>query len=300
MLKFLSRVAVLAALAIGVVACNDKPATPSGAAALGPEQTIQQSIKLARENNVAGLIELMLPPEDFARVKAKWVLKKEQSPAASEARARFATVMAKLTADGASETLFKELEPDIRQFDAQYGKQIPGFANMGRSFFSGILKQSQELSESEKEQALNILQVLAPWFRDAHFTDPDLVKRALAVVIESARALDIKTIDEARAMSFEQAAPKMNILFDTIKKLLDVYGLSIDQTLDSVKTELVSSEGDNAVVKISYTLLGQPQESTSQMIRVDGRWYNKERIDRLRARNAESAAAAGAPATSEG
>jgi hypothetical protein len=300
MFKSFSRVAVLATLAIGLVACSDKSSTPKGAAALGPEQTVQQSVKLARESNVAGLIELMLPPEDFARVKAGWVVKMEKSPSADAGRARFASIMNRLTAEGAEQTLFSELEPDIRQFDAQYGKQIPGYANMGRSFFSGILKQSQELSESEKQRALDVLEQLAPWFKQAHFTDPDLVRKALAVLIEYARALDIKTLDEARAMSFDEAAPKLSITFNAVKKLLDVYGLSIDQTLDSVKTELVSSEGDSAVVKISYTLLGAPLETTSQMIRVDGRWYNKDRIDRLRARNAERAAVTAATTTSEG
>jgi hypothetical protein len=299
MFNLLSRVAVLATLVVGLVACNDKSSTPSGAAALGPEQTVQQSIRLARESNISGLIELGLPPEDFARFKAKWAFKKVQSPSADAGSARFAAAMARLTAEGAAETLFTELEPDILQFDAQYGKQIPGFANMGRSFLSGILRQSQDLSENEKQQALDILQQLAPWFKEAHFTDPDLVKGALGVVIEYARELDIKTLDQARAMSFDDAAPKLAIISNAIKKLLEIYGLSIDQTLDSTKTELVSVDGDSALVNISYTLLGKPLKSSIEMVRINDRWYSKDRIDRLRARNAESAAAT-APATSEG
>jgi hypothetical protein len=300
MFKLFSRFALLATLAIGLGACSDKSSTPTGAAALGPEQTIQQSVKLARESDVAGLIELMLPPEDFASVKARWGVKMEDTPSAKAGRARVAAIMNRLTAEGAAQTLFGELEPDIRQFDAQYGKQIPGYANMGRSFFSGILRQSQELSESEKQQALDILEQLAPWFKETHFTDPDLVRKALGVLIEYARKLDIKNLDEARAMSFDEAAPKLAIAFDAVKQLLDVYGLSINQTLDSVKTELISSEGDSAVVKVSYTLLGSPLESTSNMIRIDGRWYSKDRIDRLRARNAQRAAATAAPSTSKG
>jgi hypothetical protein len=300
MFKVLSRVVILTTIVLALVACSDKSSTPAGPTAMGPEQTIQQSVKLSRENNVAGLIELMLPPDEFASLKAKWIEKREATPSDAAARARFATAMAKLTADNAADTLFKDLEPDIRQFDTQYQKQIPAFANMGRSYLSGIVKQSQELTEGEKQQALTLIEAVAKWVSDTHFTDPELVRKALVVLIDYARALDIKTLDEARAMSFDQAAPKISITFGAIKKILEVYGFSIDQTLDSVKTELVSNDGDNAVVKVSYTLLGKPVESTSEMIRIDGRWYSKDTIDKIKARNAESAAAAAAPTTSEG
>ncbi|MCB1576954.1 MAG: hypothetical protein KDI81_06315, partial [Xanthomonadales bacterium] len=68
---------------------------------------------------------------------------------------------------------------------------------------------------------------------------------------------------------------------------------------DSVNTELVSNEGDKASVKISYTLLGTPLETRSEMVRIDNRWFAQDTIDKLRERDAGKAAAV-APAASGG
>ncbi len=296
----LVRTALLATLAITIAACNRDSATSSSDAASGPQQALRKSIELTREGDIGGLIENMLPPEEFKRIKAEWASQKDQPPIDDAARARFAETMAKLTAADAAEALFKEFEPDIRQFDAQYQQQIPTMVAMGRSYLKGLTQQNQELSSSEKEQAANIIDALAKWVETTRFTDPDLVKKALSILTESARELDLKSLDEARNLSFEQSVPKLKISFNGLKKALELYGFSIDQTLDSATTELVSSSGDSAVVKVSYTLLDTPLQSSVEMVRINERWYNKDTIDKLKAREGDKATANAAPATSGG
>ncbi|HET9033018.1 MAG TPA: hypothetical protein VFN25_08940 [Dokdonella sp.] len=307
MLKTIFRSALLATLVLAAAACNNDSSQSAGAKASGPEQTVQRSIALARDSDVAGLIQNSLPPEEFARIKAEWASEKDEAPVDDAARARFAETMAKLTADDAAATLYKELEPDIRQFDAQYQKQMPTIVAMGRGYLKGLVQQSNELSASEKEQASNIIEALATWVEKTRFTDPELVRKALENVTATARELDLKTLDQARAMSFDESAPKMKIAFNGLKKVLDVYGFSINDTLDSVKTTLVSSEGDNAVVQLDYNLLGTPLQATTEMVRIDGRWYSKDTIEKLKARKAEARMSAPAtpaestePATGEG
>ncbi len=297
MFTMLARTALLATLAITTAACNHDSASD---AATGPQQALQKSIHLTREGDIGGLIENMLPPQEFKRIKAEWVDQKDQPPIDDAARARFAETMAKLTAPDAADALFKEFEPDIRQFDAQYQQQIPTMVAMGRSYLKGLVQQSQELSSSEKEQATNIIEAIAKWVEKTRFTDPDLVRKALGIFTESARQLDVKTLDEARNLSFEQSAPKLKIAFNSMKKVLALYGFSIDQTLDSATTELVSSSADRAVVKLSYTLLETPLQSTVEMVRIEDRWYNKDTIDKLKAREAERATASAAPDAAKG
>ena len=300
MLKTFVRTALLATLAIAIAACNRDSATSPSAAGSGPQQALQKSIQLAREGDIGGLIENMLPPAEFTRIKAEWVDQKDDAPIDDAARARFAETMAKLTAPDAAEALYKEYEPDIRQFDAQYQQQIPTMVAMGRSYLSGMVQQSQELSSSEKEQAASIIDALAKWVEKTRFTDPDLVRKALGILTDAARELDLKSLDEARNLSFEQTAPKLKISFNALKKALELYGFSIDKTLDSAKTELISSTNDSAVVKVSYTLLDTPLQSNVEMVRIDDRWYNKDTIDKLKAREGERAAATAAPATNGG
>lgn len=297
MLKTIFRSTLLAALALGAVACSNDSPESANAKASGPEQTVERSIALARDGDVAALIQHSLPPEEFARIKAEWTSEKDKTPVDPAARARFAETMAKLTADDAAEKLYKELEPDIRQFDAQYQQQIPTIVAMGRGYLKGLVQQSNDLSASEKEQASNIIEALAVWVEKTRFTDPELVKKALEHVVTTARELDLKTLDQARALSFDESAPKLKIAFNGLKNVLNVYGFSINDTLDSVKTTLVSSEGGSAVVQLDYNLLGTPLQTTTDMVRIDGRWYSKDTMEKIKERNAATQVTA--PATSE-
>ncbi|MBX3697252.1 MAG: hypothetical protein R3F08_01350 [Dokdonella sp.] len=299
MSKFLARVSLLAMLAFVVAGCNRDSGSDTAGAKAGPQQTVQRSIELTRKGDIAGLIEHMLPPAEFARVKAEWNDRKNDEEPNEEQRQKFAEMMAKLTAPDAVDTIYAEIEPDIRQFDAQYQKQMPTIVSMGRGYLRGLVQQSQELTASEKEQANSVIEALAQWVEKTRFTDPERVRKALAIISETARQLDLKTLDQARALDFDQSAPKMQIAFDGLKKVLEVYDFSIDQTLDSVNTELVSNEGDKASVKISYTLLGTPLETRSEMVRIDDRWFAQDTIDKLRERDAGKAAAV-APAASGG
>lgn len=290
MFKTLARMTLLSILALAASACNRDSASDGAGGSAGPAETVQRSVELVRQSDLAGLIEHMLPPEEFARVKTEWNLRKDKAEPTAEERAQFEESMKKLTAENAAETLYAEFEPDIRQFDAQYQTQIPAMVGMGNTYLQGLVRQSQNLSASEKEQAANVINTLSTWVKETRFTDPALVKKALAVITDGAKALDIKTLDEARALNFEQAAPKFKIAFSSLKKVFDVYGFSIDQTLSTVKVEVLSITGDTASLKVSYDLLGTPLETTTEMVRINDRWYGKDTIEKIKEQKADQAA----------
>lgn len=287
MFKMLSRMTLLSILAVAAGACNRDAATDGVAGGEGPAETVQRSVELVRQSDMAGLFEHMLPPAEFARVKSEWNQRKDRAEPTADERAQFEETMKKLTAENAAEKLYAEFEPDIRQFDTQYQKQIPDMVDMGNTYLHGLVRQSQTLSDSEKEQAGSVIDTLSAWVKKTRFTDPELVKQALAAISDTARKLDIKTIDEARALTFEQAAPKFTIAFDGMKSIFEVYGLSIDQTLSTVKVEELSRQGDASTVKISYVLMGTPIESTTEMVRIDNRWYGKDTIEKIKEHNAD-------------
>lgn len=277
---------LLSILALTAAACNRDSAGDAAGGSAGPAAAVQRSVELVRQSDLAGLIEHMLPPEEFARVKSEWNQRKDQSEPTAEERVQFEESMKKLTADDAADALYAEFEPDIRQFDAQYQKQIPNMVDMGNTYLNGLVRQSQDLSASEKEQAASVIDTLSSWVKETRFTDPALVKRALAVVSDTAKQIGIKTLDEARSLNFEQAAPKFRIAFDGMKKVFEIYGFSIDQTLSTVKVEVLSSTSDTANLKVSYSLLGTPLETTTEMIRIGDRWYSKDTIEKIKERKA--------------
>jgi hypothetical protein len=291
-LNLLARLLVLTVSALGLAACNgDAGKGPAGPA--GPAETVLQGVELARNNDVAGLIEHNLPPAEFARVKATWNERSE--PVSDAQRQRFADLMARLTAPDAATALYAEFEADIRQFDAQYQQQMPTIVAMGRGYLRGLVQQNPDLSAAEKEQANGVIAALAQWIEKTRFTEPEKAKQALAIASDTARQLDLKTLDQARALTFDESAPRLEIAFGGLKRLLEVYGLSIDTVLDSVSAEVISMEGDKASVRIAYKLLGSPLETRSEMVRIDGRWYSSDtiaKLDKLRAQRETSVPAA--------
>lgn len=289
MFTTIARVALTVAFTATLAACGNDSAPSVATATDRPDEAILASARHAKQGDVAALLEHMLPPAEFTRVKAEWNDTTQSAEISDEDRARFAEAMSKLTAPNAAETLYAEVEPELRQFDAQYKQQLPTMVAMGQGYLQSMVQQSQGLSATEKEQAVSAIKALAEWVQRTNFTDPAKVKQAIAIMADTARALDLKTLDEARALTFEQSAPKLRIAIGGIKKVLEQYDFSIDQTLDSVKTEVVANDGNAATVKVDYSLLGTPLSTESSMVKIDGRWYSKDTIEKIAERAAANA-----------
>ncbi|MGA9341738.1 MAG: hypothetical protein WBV61_05325 [Rhodanobacteraceae bacterium] len=277
MIRKLTRAVLAAALLVLVAGCGNKSepgTTPDGA--------IRTSADLLKQGDIAGLLQHVMPPPDFAKLKTDWGKDVRAKPIKDEDRQKFAETMSKLTAPDAEKTIYAEIEPKLKQFDAQYQQQVPMYVGMGRGWLTGMVQQSKDLSDADKKQALAAINALADWVQKTHFTDPALVKQALAVVCKTARAVDLKTLDQARALDFDQSMQKMHTGFMGLKDLLTVYGFSLDDTLDSIKPTVVSNDGKTAKVNVAYTLLGAPLSADTEMVQIDGHWYGKETVDKLK------------------
>lgn len=301
------RTALAASLLVSVSACGDKsadpaaPATASVTVASSPDAAIRNSAQLLKQGDIAALMQSALPPAEFAKMKAEWGKEAKEKPITDEDRKKFADTMGKLTAPDAEATLYAEIEPQLKAFDAQYQQQIPMYVTMGSSWLQGMVQQSKDLSDADKQQAVAAINALGAWVQKTRFTDPESVKKVLAIAARTAREINLKTADEARALDFDQSMQKARIAFAGFKDALGVYGFSLDKTLDSVKPEVLSNDGKLAKVKVSYVLLDSPLSVETEMTNLDGRWYGKNAIDKINERNAEAAAgnAAPAPATSD-
>jgi hypothetical protein len=298
MFKSILRVALAASLIAAVAACdkekNEGGATVASAAAT-PDATIRRSADLLKAGDIAGLMQNALPPAEFAKAKADWMKDSKDKPVTDEDRQKFAETMGKLTAPDAEQKLYVEIEPQLKAFDAQYQTQIPMYVAMGSSWLQGMVQQNKDMSDAEKQQAIAAINALGGWVQKTRFTDPDAVKKVLAIASKTARDMNLKTLDEARALDFDQSMAKARVAFLGFKDALGVYGFPLDKTLDSVKTEVVSNDGKTAKVKISYSLFDAPLSAETDMVNLDGRWYGKHAIEKLNEKTAAETAAA-APA----
>lgn len=266
-------------LSLGLVACGGGEggsADPAQATA-SPDGAVTSATSALRNNNVSQFVQLVLPEARYNEIKAKYEQEQRErgAPDAAEA-AEFAEMMGKLTAADAETALMAELEPHMAQFEAEMAPQMPMMIGMGRGFMAQAIQQNAEMSEDQKQQATKMLDAVGNWLSGVKLTDRELAKQAIAKAVAAARALELQTLEQVHALSFDQAMAKAGIAFGGVKDVLAVYGFDINAALDSTKAEVVSEQGDSARVKVSYTVLGQTISGEQDMVRENGRWFGKD------------------------
>lgn len=306
-LPALHRIFLPFAAALALAACHHQNAADVSGGST-PEAAVQESVQLIKDGNFNGFWKHALPPADYTQMRADWSqMHLEHRPITAEERVRFTETMQKLTAPNAETELYAELQPKLTLMQKQYQDQVPVLIGVGQAIASTGIAQSKTLTEAQKKQANDVLAALLPWAQKAPWFDQAKAKQAVGVVVGAARQLDLKSPDELRTLDFDTAMKKYAEVFGGVKQLLAIYGLSIDDTLDSVKATTVNITHGHAHVQVSYTLLGKPLSTDTQMELVNGRWYDEALLQSVQKAHQQvvereaaakaAAASAAAPAT---
>ncbi|WP_267226116.1 hypothetical protein [Dyella silvae] len=300
-------IALLVLATIGALfMTSHKNALPAPVVAGGetPEASVQQTVALIKAADFAGFWKHALPPADYDTLRRDWTRPRpDEQPVTPEQRADFIKDMQQLTEPDAETKLYAIARPKLNQLQQQYHDQVPIMIGIVQNIAITGVAQSKDLTNPQKQQAAEVINVLAPWAQKVPWFDQAKAKQAIAVVVAAARKLDLKTPEDLRAMDFDTAMQKYDTGFLAIKQVLNIYGLPLDETLDSVKVTLLENRNDHARVRLDYILLGKPLSTESELIKQDGRWYSadvlqnvREAHDRLSAPPAPASSAA-APAT---
>ncbi len=284
---------LVAVLALAACHPKDESAQVGGST---PEAAVQGSLILLKAGNLGSLWKHALPPADYATLRTDWSKRNAgQAPIGAADRARFDATLQKLTAPDAETRLYAELQPKLSQMEQQYEDQLPVLISLGDAFLKNGVARNKTLTSEQKTQLTDALGVLTPWAQKAPWFDQVHAKQAVGVLVATARKLDLKSPEQLRAMDFDAAMGKLGTGYAGMKQVLAIYGLSLDEALDSARLSTVSNQDGRAVVKIDYTLLGKPLTTETTLVQQDGRWYSAALIDNVRethARLAPPAAAA--------
>ncbi|MCB1561668.1 MAG: hypothetical protein KDI75_11345 [Xanthomonadales bacterium] len=290
-MKSLTTVSLAALMALGLSACGSDQSSPEATQpAQAPAKAAQSESPtavidgVARElanGNLLAVMQLSMPAAKFDEAKSKWIEERDQDPPSEEEKAKFAEMMTKLTADDGEEQMMAELEPHLVKYDTEMAPQKPMMVGMGQGFAAQAIQENQELSADEKQAATNALGGAANWINATNFGDRELARKAVREAITTAKALDMTSLDEVQSMDFETMLGKAGTAFQGVKRVFAVYGLDLNKTLQSVKSELVSQDGDKATVKVNFNLFDQPLSFNTEMVQVDGRWYGKKAMEQV-------------------
>lgn len=290
MFRIPARTVLAMALLALVVACKkdeDAVAAPAAVALAPatPQSAVDTAVQHLKSGDIRALVVSQVPPSHVDEMRRNWQKELAEDPPTEEEKQEFATMMAELTAPDAEAKMMEKLEPQLVKFETEYAPQLPMMIGMGQGLLQQGIKDNKDLSEPQKLEAAKSIDALAKWIQGVRFTDRALAQRAVARVVTAAREVDLDTLDEARALDFDTAMAKSSIAFRAAKDVLAIYGLSLDQVLDSVRAEVVSEQGDTAKVKVNYTIFEQPMSFDTELVKVEGRWYGKQTIEELEKRD---------------
>ena len=269
-------------VALALAACHGKDdASQPGSST--PEGAVQASVELLKAGDFNGLWKHALPPADYATMRTDWhQLAQDPQPVTAEDRARFNQALQELTAPDAENKLYAELQPKLTLMQQQYQDQLPVLVSVGEALLKNGVAQNKTLTGEQKAQANAVLDVLTPWAQQTPWFDQAKAKQAVAIAVTTARKLDLKSPEQVRTMDFDTTMAKYSVGFAGAKQLLGIYGLSVDDTLNSVKVTPIDNNNGHARVKIDYTLLGKPLSTESKLMLQDGRWYSEDMLNNVR------------------
>lgn len=187
-------------------------------------------------------------------------------------KAQFAQTMSMLTADGAEDMLFEMAKPQLEQARAM----LPMMVMMGKDQMIQGIKTNPMIPEDQRETLAAVAGAAVDWIGENDILSEEKTKAAIASVVGTAKAMNMTSLDEVENMTFEQALAKGSIALGGLKDLLDVYGLSMNDMLDSVDVGNVNVNGDQATMDVNFEIFGETIKQTMNMVKKDGVWVGEQ------------------------
>lgn len=296
MRKLSVRLLVMLLAALALAACHKSKQEQLTAESNTPQAAVQSMIQDVKAVEIDKLAQHMMPPAAYKDFRADWGKDRDKALAGitDSDRARFKKQMQELTEPDAKAKLFKKFQPALNDWETKGKQRLPMMVGIFRIMAGTKITQSNTLSSEQKSQARGVLDALAKWAQSTDWGDQAKAKQALDIVVDTARAIDLKTLDQAYSLTYDQAVQRYATAWKGAKQLLDVYGLSVDTILDSAKVKTLEQNGDTAKVEVDYTILGKPMTSDLDMVRKGKRWYLSDVIKHWQKRQARMAHAGSA------
>lgn len=278
----------LLAVVLSLAACRKDP--PEAAKAPGdPVAAVEGLAKALRGNDLVRYSRLSLPPELHARTEALWNRRVAQAEPVTDADAdEYDKMMARLTAPNAEAELNRDLKPKLAKLETEISGQWPLMQATTLIFLNAAIQANTDLSAVEKTHANDVAAALVAWAQPALFTDRARARTAVSSVVETANALALPTLAQARALPMMPAMEKGGIALAGVKQVAKAYDLDLDRALDGVRAELVSAQGDSAQVRVSYPLLDKTVSFEMALVRRGDGWYSAQAVADAEAELAEA------------
>lgn len=231
-----------------------------------PDGALMSMIQSFKNNDVKALMQASMSEEDYKKALAGFEAQKS-TPSESD-KAQFAQTMGMLTSDGAVEKLMAMAAPQLEQARTQ----LPMLLMMGKGMVGPSIQSNPDIPDDQKESLTKIANAFIDYASETDLLSEEVTRKAITAAVETAKSLDMNSLDDLQNMSFDQAMGKASMVMGGMKNVMSVYGISIDDMLDSVNVSDVEENGDSANMKIAYDFFGESFNQDVKMKKVNGQW----------------------------
>jgi hypothetical protein len=281
MAKLLSRLLVLSLLATVLLlpACRRSAQAPGD-----PVAAVKGLAKALQDDDLVRYSQLSMPPELHKRMEQRWHEKLQgAAPPTAAQQKDYARWMQRLTAPDAEAKLYARFDQRMKKVEGELGSQWPLMQATGTIFLNGLIKANDKLSAGEKEHARAVGGALLSWLRPELVSDRARARQAIAVLARTARAVDLPTLADTRKLEMDESLEKGSELLKAAKRIGGIYGLDLDASLAAVEARVLSAQGEQATMEVSYPVFDKTVRFEMELLRREGRWYPADAVRKAEA-----------------
>jgi hypothetical protein len=286
----IQRVLTGALLALSVLAGGCERVAPTASTPqqpLLPAQAVQQLVDDLRRDDLAGYARHAVPAELHTRLEAAW------------REGRTLWPLTELPLDNKFQGFLTALaEPRSEQkLLSAYRRQFAGANTEIRTaaktlglFTAQYVAKEAAYSDTERDHYRQLIVALTAWGQRAPLGDAQRARQVIPQMTLAARSTGLGYPDGLRRAGMERSLKRLSPFFVRMERVLaQQYGLDFDAVLAGMRVTLAEQTGDQAKVRLEYTLAGQPIDAFVLVERRAGQWYLS---DLLRRAEAEASATA--------
>jgi hypothetical protein len=272
------RTVIALLLLLALAACNREP-SPDNATG-SPGAAVQQLVDDLRRDDLAAYARHAVPAPLHARLETAWAEGRTLWPLTElPLDQKFQGFLGALSEPRSEQTLLAAYRRQFAGADAE----IRTAATTLGLFTTQYVANESAYSDTERDHYRQLVAALAAWGQRAPLSDLAHARRVVPQITLAARTTGLGGPDGLRRAGMEHSLQRLGPFFVRLERALASYGLDFDAALAGMRISLAEQTGDQAKVRLQYTLAGQPIDAFVLLERHEGRWYLSDLLRRAQA-----------------